>query len=203
MNNNCNWCTLPTSNPKFCSLKCAAKSRNAAARKTRVPRPPRNSCYRCGEPTDNPRFCSSSCAATVNNVNRAGPPVKCRYCGEEVPRDKHRKIYCGTTCASSHQKQRTIDLWLAGETTGLTAGLVSTPIKDWLRRTRGDACELCGWSEVNPVTGRVPVVADHIDGDWRHNRPENLRLICPNCDSLQPTYMALNKGRGRGKLRRN
>ena len=49
----------------------------------------------------------------------------------------------------------------------------------------------------NPKTGKVPLVADHIDGNWQNNIEENLRLICPNCDSLSPTYAALNKGHGR------
>jgi hypothetical protein len=56
---------------------------------------------------------------------------------------------------------------------------------------------LCGWSEVNPKTKIVPLVADHIDGSWKNNREDNLRLICPNCDSLTSTYAGSNKGNGR------
>jgi hypothetical protein len=41
------------------------------------------------------------------------------------------------------------------------------------------------------------LVADHIDGNWRNNTEENLRLLCPNCDSLTHTFSALNKGNGR------
>lgn len=41
---------------------------------------------------------------------------------------------------------------------------------------------------------------DHIDGDYKNCRPENLRILCPNCHSLTPTFGALNKGKGR-KLR--
>jgi predicted HNH restriction endonuclease len=29
---------------------------------------------------------------------------------------------------------------------------------------------------------------DHVDGDWRNNRRENLRLLCPNCHSTTGTY---------------
>lgn len=43
----------------------------------------------------------------------------------------------------------------------------------------------------------MPLVADHIDGNWKNNTEDNLRLICPNCDSLSPTYAALNRGNGR------
>lgn len=50
---------------------------------------------------------------------------------------------------------------------------------------------------MNPKTNQVPLIADHIDGNWRNNIESNLRLLCPNCDSLSPTYAALNKGNGR------
>ncbi|HEY1428246.1 MAG TPA: hypothetical protein VGF18_01645 [Candidatus Tumulicola sp.] len=29
---------------------------------------------------------------------------------------------------------------------------------------------------------------DHINGVPNDNRPENLRMLCPNCHSLTPTY---------------
>ncbi|WP_103532501.1 HNH endonuclease signature motif containing protein [Streptomyces sp. SM11] len=58
-----------------------------------------------------------------------------------------------------------------------------------------ERCALCG-------TGRtwrdrpLPLEVDHIDGNWRNNQPQNLRLLCPNCHSTTDTY------RGRGKGRR-
>ena len=77
-------------------------------------------------------------------------------------------------------------------------GIVSTSIKIYLREKFGNKCCLCGWAQVNPKTGQIPLVADHIDGNWRNNVESNLRLICPNCDALTPTYSGLNRGRGRG-----
>ena len=59
-------------------------------------------------------------------------------------------------------------------------------------------CELCGWAERAP-DGRVPVELDHINGDRFDNRLENLRILCPNCHSLQPTHRALNKQSMRAK----
>jgi hypothetical protein len=53
-------------------------------------------------------------------------------------------------------------------------------------------CELCGWCQRAP-DGRIPVELDHINGDRNDNRLENLRILCPNCHSLQPTHRGLNK----------
>lgn len=76
-------------------------------------------------------------------------------------------------------------------------GVVSGYIKRYLRRKFGNKCCICGWSDRNPITGQVPLVADHIDGNWRNNVESNLRLLCPNCDALTPTYAGLNRGKGR------
>ncbi|MFH8784861.1 HNH endonuclease signature motif containing protein [Streptomyces roseoverticillatus] len=57
-----------------------------------------------------------------------------------------------------------------------------------------DRCVLCG-IEATWQGYPLPLEVDHIDGDWRNNRIENLRLLCPNCHSTTDTY------RGRGKAR--
>ncbi len=54
------------------------------------------------------------------------------------------------------------------------------------------ACELCGWAKM-AEDGRIPVELDHINGDHRDNRFENLRILCPNCHSLQATHRGKNK----------
>ena len=38
-------------------------------------------------------------------------------------------------------------------------------------------------------------ILDHTEGNNTDNRPEMLRLLCPNCDSQQPTRGGANKGR--------
>lgn len=52
-------------------------------------------------------------------------------------------------------------------------------------------CELCGWAKKS-TDGRIPVELDHINGDSHDNRLENLRILCPNCHSLQPTHRGKN-----------
>lgn len=53
-------------------------------------------------------------------------------------------------------------------------------------------CEFCGWNK-RSKDGRLPLELDHINGDSRDNRLINLRVLCPNCHSLQPTHRGRNR----------
>jgi predicted RNA-binding Zn-ribbon protein involved in translation (DUF1610 family) len=49
------------------------------------------------------------------------------------------------------------------------------------------ACGECG----NPGEWRgrpITLQIDHVDGNWRDNRVENLRYLCPNCHALTETW---------------
>ena len=52
-------------------------------------------------------------------------------------------------------------------------------------------CSCCGltlWMD-----GPIPLELDHIDGNSEDNSLHNLRLLCPNCHALTPTYRGKNK----------
>lgn len=128
--------------------------------------------------------------------NPKKPRHSCLVCGKETSRSTYK--YCSNTCQAEYQLTDYIRKWKNEEVSGLQGmGIVSGHVKRYLRRKYNNKCCLCGWSMVNPITKQSPLVADHIDGNWRNNVESNLRLICPNCDSLSSTYAGLNRGNGR------
>lgn len=52
-------------------------------------------------------------------------------------------------------------------------------------------CSSCGLEEW--MEAPIPLELDHIDGDHQNNLLSNLRLLCPNCHALTPTYRGKNK----------
>jgi hypothetical protein len=74
-----------------------------------------------------------------------------------------------------------------------TSGLKRRLIREGVLVNR---CSVCGrlpeW-QGKPLT----MVLDHRNGDNTDNRLENLRLLCPNCNSQQPTFAGKNRGRYR------
>ena len=64
-----------------------------------------------------------------------------------------------------------------------------------LIQAHGHTCMICSNSYWNGVP--IPLELDHIDGDSQNNALINLRVVCPNCHALTPTYKGKNKGNGR------
>jgi 5-methylcytosine-specific restriction endonuclease McrA len=92
-----------------------------------------------------------------------------------------------------------IEDWLVGSRSGSQpSGNAKKEVRRWVRERDKNQCSQCGWTKVNPITKICPLELDHIDGDFTNNRPENLRMLCPNCHSLTPNYGSLNRGSGRG-----
>ena len=61
-------------------------------------------------------------------------------------------------------------------------------------------CAIC-WCKQEHNNKPLVFILDHIDGNADNNNRENLRLICPNCDSQLDTFKSKNKNSARAKYR--
>jgi Zn finger protein HypA/HybF involved in hydrogenase expression len=61
-------------------------------------------------------------------------------------------------------------------------------IKEGYLEPKCSCCNLTTW-----LGDPIPLELDHIDGNSEDNKLENLRLLCPNCHALTPTYRGKNK----------
>lgn len=150
-----------------------------------------NICLNCKEETANLKFCNRSCAATYNNSHRELKINLCLNCSEPVG----RSVYCSNKCQGEKRTRDLLEAWLSGELAHLPRFA-----KAYILEEQDHRCLICNMKD--EWQGKpIVFILDHIDGNSENNLRENLRIVCPNCDSQLPTYKAKNTGNGRFKRR--
>lgn len=141
----------------------------------------------------NKKFCSNSCSTSYNNKLRPKAECgDCKNCNSKL--EKAHKKYCNNKCQAEYKRKIIFEKIEGGD-----AGLPHVNYRNYIIDKYGDSCMKCGWRELNPFTKKVPIQLDHIDGDSDNNNLNNLRLLCPNCHSLTPTFGRLNVNSSRSK----
>jgi len=157
-------------------------------------------CLECNSPyydldsRQNRKFCSQSCNAAYNNKKR-GCKIheikECINCGE-----KTKNKFCSKECYIFYINEE-----IKNKIENNSEMFHESTVKRYLMKKYGEKCMECNWDKKHPITGKVPIQLEHIDGNFENNKLENLKLLCPSCHSLTLTFGALNKGNGRPKER--
>ena len=119
----------------------------------------------------------------------------CLSCGNVfVPKSYGNKnIYCSNACQAEHRYENNIKEWLSGNLVGWKGKTkqLKNFVRKYLHSVRGTQCENCGWDKRH-TDGSILTEIDHIDGDAENCTLDNLRILCPNCHSLTPTFKNRN-----------
>ena len=129
----------------------------------------------------------------------------CLNCGCEynIYRSSKGK-FCSNKCQAEYEYKQFIENWKNGEESGLSGEYgISRHIRRYLFEKYNCSCQICGWNEVNPFTGNIPLEIHHIDGDYTNNKEENLQLLCPNHHSLTESFKSHNKNGRKGRKKYN
>lgn len=111
-------------------------------------------------------------------------PIKiCLNCGKEFKHfSGYSGKYCCDQCSIEHKHKIGYNKILEGDPSIMRANYVPSQFKPDIIKEQNGVCAICGMSQ--EWNGKPLVfILDHIDGHASNNKRDNLRCICPNCDS--------------------
>ena len=125
--------------------------------------------------------------------NRTRKTHKCLNCGKEFEHIVgNSNKYCCQECEKEYKHKIGYKKILDGDPSIMRANYIPKSFKEDIIKEQKGVCAICGMKQ--EWNGKPLVfILDHIDGHASNNKRDNLRCICPNCDSQLDTYKSKNK----------
>lgn len=126
-----------------------------------------------------------------------GKIIICKNCDKIIsPSTWDKQQFCDKTCAGEYKSRKIYEAYLQNPESYCRASYTPVAFKKFILKEQNNKCAICGldnfWNNKTLI-----FILDHINGDASNNRRENLRMICPNCDSQLDTYKSKNKNSAR------
>lgn len=125
---------------------------------------------------------------------------QCPNCGSSFENAKHGSECCSPECAAELKTKRHYEEYLKDNSIAYGQKNMQS-YKKWFLLEQNNKCSICGME--NSWNGQELIfILDHIDGNADNNNRDNLRMVCPNCDSQLDTFKSKNKNSARAKYRK-
>ena len=125
----------------------------------------------------------------------------CKNCGGVFSNSKGVfQQFCCSKCSAKYRSKIKYQDYLSNQETFTGREISYGWLKPFILKEQDNKCAICGLS-TTWNNKELHFILDHIDGDATNNTRNNLRLICPNCDSQLDTFKSRNKGKSTRKYK--